>query len=216
METGSTHDVPPEQYPNLIRAMIRHEDEVTNHRIMWLLVFQGFLANALAVSREEAHLTIALGVVGSLVTLSAFVTLYKSYHARGYLKFLGTKAKLGRLPEKYMQLDGWPENRIKNWQQKFWVCSYFEQFRDLLEPYLFLPALTLSIWNFLLLREWVTHSIAALLSLALILTAFILTVFCTMWLWLQRKELEDFTDEPVTVVIRQSSDLSPPTPSVMK
>ena len=32
------YDVRPEQYTTVIREMIRHENDVTNHRIMWLLV----------------------------------------------------------------------------------------------------------------------------------------------------------------------------------
>ena len=35
----------------------------------------------------------ALASVGILVTLSAFVILYKSYQARGYLQFLGDAAR---------------------------------------------------------------------------------------------------------------------------
>ena len=34
------YDVRPEQYAIAIRELIRHENDVTNHRIMWL--FKGF------------------------------------------------------------------------------------------------------------------------------------------------------------------------------
>ena len=54
--------------------------------------------------------------------LSAFVMLYKSYQARGYLHFLGTEAKRGQLQEEYLQLDGWPSKRIKGWRRGAWVC----------------------------------------------------------------------------------------------
>lgn len=40
----AVYDVRPEQYPTVIREMIRHENDLTNHRIMWLLVGQGFIA----------------------------------------------------------------------------------------------------------------------------------------------------------------------------
>ena len=40
------NDVRQDQYPTVIREMIRHENDVTNHRIMWLLVGQGFVVNA--------------------------------------------------------------------------------------------------------------------------------------------------------------------------
>jgi hypothetical protein len=38
-------DVRQEQYTTVIRDMIKHENDVTNHRIMWLLIGQGFIAN---------------------------------------------------------------------------------------------------------------------------------------------------------------------------
>jgi len=40
------HDVDPRLYTTVIREMIRHENDVTNHRIMWLLIVQGLIANA--------------------------------------------------------------------------------------------------------------------------------------------------------------------------
>jgi len=39
------HDVQPGLYPSVIRDMNRHENGATNHRIIWLLVFQGLIAN---------------------------------------------------------------------------------------------------------------------------------------------------------------------------
>ena len=41
-------------------------------------------------------------LLGIFVALSALVMLYKSYHARGYLLFLGNEAKQGRLTEEYL------------------------------------------------------------------------------------------------------------------
>ena len=35
------YDVRPEQYTTVIREILRHENEVTNHRTMWLLIGQG-------------------------------------------------------------------------------------------------------------------------------------------------------------------------------
>ena len=35
------YEVLIQQYTTVIREMIRHENDVTNHRIMWLLVGQG-------------------------------------------------------------------------------------------------------------------------------------------------------------------------------
>jgi len=77
------YDVQPQLYTTVIREMIRHENDVTNHRIMWLLIGQGFIANAFVTAEgagQSADLMLTL--VGILVTLSAFVMLYKSYQAR--------------------------------------------------------------------------------------------------------------------------------------
>jgi hypothetical protein len=38
--------VEPRFYTTVIREMIRHENDVSNHRIMWLLIGQGLIANA--------------------------------------------------------------------------------------------------------------------------------------------------------------------------
>jgi len=104
-------DVPREQYTVVIRDMIKHENDLTNHRIMWLLIGQGFFANAYASSKggNEAP-GFLFPLVGILVTLSAFLMLYRSYRARTYLQFLGQQAKLGMLKEEYLPLVGWPES----------------------------------------------------------------------------------------------------------
>jgi hypothetical protein len=61
-------DVRQDQYPTVIREMIRHGNDVTNHRITWLLVGQGFLANAyVMVKNEGASTNSMLSVVGILV-----------------------------------------------------------------------------------------------------------------------------------------------------
>jgi hypothetical protein len=87
------YDVPKEQYVTVIREMIRHENDLTNHRTMWLLVVQGLLANAYVAARGGGGrpVILMLSLVGILVALSSFVMLYKSYQARGYLHFLGRK-----------------------------------------------------------------------------------------------------------------------------
>ena len=49
------HGVDPQLYPTVIREMIRHENDLTNHRIMWLLIVQGLIANAAVTARGEPH-----------------------------------------------------------------------------------------------------------------------------------------------------------------
>ena len=72
----TSNDVDPRMYTTVLREMIRHENDLTNHRIMWLLIGQGLIANAFVtankISREAES---ALASVGILVTLSAFVIL---------------------------------------------------------------------------------------------------------------------------------------------
>lgn len=102
----SAYDVRPEQYATVIREMIRHEDDVTNHRIMWLLVVQGLLVNAYVSVGKGSREANGVAIAGILISLSAFVMLYKSYQARGYLNFLGSEAKQGKLQEEYLQLNG--------------------------------------------------------------------------------------------------------------
>ena len=67
-----------------------------------------------------------LGLVGVLVSLSAFVMLYRSYRARGYLQFLGLQAKQGTLKEEYLPL--WAgRKRIKNWWRSVWLCPWIKR-----------------------------------------------------------------------------------------
>jgi hypothetical protein len=201
------YDVRPEQYATVIRELIRHENDVTNHRIMWLLIVQGLLANAFVVARTE-HADSGIALAGIFVTLSAFVLLYKSYQARGYLRFLGEEAKLGRLREDYLPLDGWPTKRIKNWRSNIWLCPWLQRASDLLEPYLFLPTLIVSAWVFLVLLPRILLKPALVLGLAIILTVIVLSVFCIAWVWSQRADEEEPTQwtvrEPTVLRVKDS------------
>jgi hypothetical protein len=190
------YDVPKEQYVTVIREMIRHENDLTNHRTMWLLIVQGLLANAYVAARGgDTALVLMLSLVGILVTLSAFVMLYKSYQARGYLHFLGQEAKQGRLQEEYLPLDGWPKKRIKDWWRDVWVCPWLAQASDALEPWLFLPGLIMSVWLFILLEPWIMLHKAIVLGLAAILVALMLSSFCILWVWFHGKD-EGRAEEP--------------------
>ncbi len=63
--------------------MIRHEDDVTNHRLMCLLIVQGLMVTAYVMPRADE---VSIALIGILVTLSAFVMV--------------AEAKLRRLKEK--------------------------------------------------------------------------------------------------------------------
>ncbi len=189
------YDVRQEQYPTVIRQMIRHEDEVTNHRIMWLLVGQGFIANAYVFAGSKgAPADFMLSLVGILITLSAFLMLYKSYQARGYLQFLGEQAKQGTLQEEHLPLVGWPRKRIKGWWLNVWVCPWIGQTGDILEPWLFLPCLFMIMWLTGLLRQQTRLGTGVDLILATILSAVIISVVCIVLVWLQGKD-EEHTEE---------------------
>jgi len=51
--SDAMYDVRQDQYPTVIREMIRHENDPTNHRINWLLFGQGFIANAYVTVKSE-------------------------------------------------------------------------------------------------------------------------------------------------------------------
>ena len=182
-------DVPREQYTMVIREMIRHENDLTNHRIMWLLIGQGFFANAYASTKGGGQSpSFLFPVVGILVTLSAFLMLYRSYQARTYLQFLGQQAKQGTLQAEYLPLVGWPRMRIKGWWRTICVCPWFRQTSDLLEPWLFLPSIFLYMWVYTLLQQWDRLHAPLGVLLAAILTAVILAAFCIVVVWSQGKD----------------------------
>ena len=183
------HDVDPQLYPTVIREMYRHENDVTNHRIMWLLIVQGLIANAAVnARRENEEAASVLAAVGILVTLSAFVILYKSYQARGYLQFLGNEAKQGTLREQDLPLIGWPSKRIKGWRKKVWSCPWIRNVSELLEPFFFLPTLLVLAWLFVLLRQWLALSAGVLLVLSIALALGIISLLCIVWVWWQQKD----------------------------
>ena len=76
--------------------MIRHENDLTSQRIMGLLSGQGFIANAYVLAvKESPSVGLMLLFLTISAAVSAFLMLYKSYQARGYLKILGQQAKQG-------------------------------------------------------------------------------------------------------------------------
>lgn len=185
------YDVGPEHYTTVIREMIRHEDNLTNNRIMWLLIGQGFLANAFVFEgRERASSDLMIPIAAIFVTLSVFERLYKSYQARGYLKFLGERAKQGTLQEEHLPLTGWPRNRIKGWWREVWVCPWIGQTGEMLEPWLFMPYLFVFMWLTILLRRGTMLDTRIVLILVAILSAAIFSVFCIVLVWFQGKDEE--------------------------
>lgn len=190
------NDVRPEQYATVIRELIRHENDVTNHRIMWLLIIQGLFLNAYIPVRMQPSPANGVALAGVVVTLSAFVMLYKSYQARGYLHFLGERAKRCNLPEEWLPLDGWPTKRIQGWRLSVWVCPWLLRASDLLEPYLFLPFFIVATWTFLRWHARIPGNPLLALIVACVLTSIILFVFCVVWVWSERKNEVEHNQSP--------------------
>jgi Tn3 transposase DDE domain len=71
MENRSIYDVHPEQYTTVLRELIRHENDVTNHRIMWLLVEQLKQEGYPVQESDLAHLW---------PTRYAHINVYGKYH----------------------------------------------------------------------------------------------------------------------------------------
>jgi hypothetical protein len=183
------HDVDARQYPMVIREMIRHENDVTNHRIMWLLIVQGLIVNAfIGAAPVHSEKPTALPMLGILVTLSAFVMLYKSYHARGYLGFLGRLAKQGELREAQLPMIGWPHARVRGWRRGQWVSRWLDRPGDLLEAYFFVPNLLILLWSFELFRIKLPVGTGLAAALAAVAAPAFLSLFCIVWVWLQESD----------------------------
>ena len=134
-----------------------------------------------------------LQVVGIVLTLSAFVMLYKSYQARGYIEYLGSKAKEGTLKEEFLPLMGWPRKRLSDWRTKLWICPWIRKADDVLEPWSFLPVLFIIMWTTSLMHSRTRMGTAAVVLLAITLTFAMLSVYCVVVVHYQIQE-EERTD----------------------
>jgi hypothetical protein len=192
--TDAKFDIRQDQYATALRELLRHENDLTNHRIMWLLVGQGFIANAFVSNSVSAPMKLGLHFVGILLTLSAFVMLYKSYQARGYIEYLGNKAKEGTLSEEYLPLMGWPRTRISGWRRKIWICPWIRQPDDVLEPWSFLPVLFIFMWMTGLIQSETRMETGVVIPVAVALTFAMLSVYCVVVVHYQVKQ-EESTEE---------------------
>jgi hypothetical protein len=108
-----------EEYGATLRAMVRHENEVTNHRTTWLMVMQGILFTAAsALIKEYMVPTIIVALVGILIALSLGHAIQNSFHSRQYLKGLWRKRieERGYKIEDVLPLDGgYPGNPAISW-----------------------------------------------------------------------------------------------------
>ena len=108
-----------EEYATTLRALIRHENDVSNHRTTWLMVTQGILAAATAaLLKEYPWHTVVLAIVAVLVTVSIGHSLKNSYDSRQYFKRLWQSrvTERGYSMEDVLPLDGgYPGNKAIHW-----------------------------------------------------------------------------------------------------
>lgn len=145
MESTDTARRELEKHAEILRALIRQENDVTNHRTTWLLVSQGILfAAASALIRVHWFPTIVVGVVGILTALSIGHALKNSYESRQYLKRTWRKRleERGYKWEDFPPLDGGnPELRTIDW----------------LFPWTFIPRIVMGAWGLLILYSVVAQ-----------------------------------------------------------
>ena len=77
------------EYASVIRTMIKNENEITNHRLTWMLIFQSILFAASA-SFWEIHLLlfIVIGLLGLFTSISFSYALWLSQNARNHFRNL--------------------------------------------------------------------------------------------------------------------------------
>jgi hypothetical protein len=79
----------PTHYEDTVRQMVRHENELANHRVTWLLTFEGLLFTALSFAwdKQETHyLVYVLCAVGMAIAGSCWPILDGAQRALGRLR----------------------------------------------------------------------------------------------------------------------------------
>lgn len=76
-----------EEYANTLRALIRHDNEVSNQRTVWLMTSQTILVTAASLLlKDYPEITIAVAIVGALITSSIGHSLRNSFDSRKWFK----------------------------------------------------------------------------------------------------------------------------------
>lgn len=76
-------------YASIIRDMIRHENEITNNRLTWMLVLQGILfATSASFWRIHWLPLLIITILGVVTSISFFYVFSLSRKARIYLRSL--------------------------------------------------------------------------------------------------------------------------------
>ena len=98
-----------EEYGHRIRALIRHENDLANHRTTWLLVIQALLVAATSnFMKDFSEIVLGLSIVGILVAYSIGDTLSASLRSRIALKQMWSQrlAARGLTLEQMLPVDG--------------------------------------------------------------------------------------------------------------
>lgn len=128
-----------EKHAEILRALIRHENEVTNHRTAWLLVAQGILFAA-AANFIKVHWfpTVVVGVIGFGIAMSIGHSLSNSFDSRQYFKnsWRSLVSERGLRWEDFPPLDGgFPGLKHRKW----------------LAPWNFIPKALMAAWILLVI-----------------------------------------------------------------
>ncbi len=85
MSIGEVEQDGLESYSTVIRQMIAHEDNLVNHRINWLIVFQGMLLAGFTQLNNNLSLSIVIASIGLIVALSFTIAFSQSSRAIDFL-----------------------------------------------------------------------------------------------------------------------------------
>ena len=97
----------------VIREMIKHENDLMNHRLTWLCQIQGFLFTALAVIWQypaSKYVQYVLCLAGVLVAISSFYGLDAAVQAIKKLNDKGEDRKSTRLNSSHIQKSRMPSS----------------------------------------------------------------------------------------------------------
>ena len=115
-----THDAPPAadwSLYNALREQWTHEDNLINHRLMWLILSQGLLFTAYGTLNTDQHRWLVIGfpVFGMAVSAVIGVSIYAALDASSVIEAAYRRAGLDRLCQ--LTPHG-PDGHRGNWAAK--------------------------------------------------------------------------------------------------
>ena len=134
-------------YADRISEILRHENEVTNHRLTWLIATQAIMFAASAeFLKSYLFPTIVICLVGILTTWSFAYALISSFESRQHMRKLWQM----RLKDNDLSTENFPplDGAYSGNDSKVWLLPWF-----------FVPKLRLAAWVLLLIyalffRSW--------------------------------------------------------------